>query len=230
MWTSRISFAELTARDRWKVEFFSNAELLDRNSAYPRVPLGDLVVQRKESVSPRDFPEKMFDFLGLENVEPRTGDLVGDTQKMGGEIRSRSKVFRRDDVLYGRLRPYLNKVYCARDEVSEGVCSGEFYVLVPQKERILPLFLRTLLASSWVQRVVADWQTGSALPRLSLRDLLSLRLPVPPLERQLELVAFIAAEDEKRRELMSVVQAMPDKLFQAFEECLSSGDAMKKLR
>ncbi|QLH38562.1 MAG: hypothetical protein HWD60_05810 [Defluviicoccus sp.] len=46
------------------------------------------------------------------------------------ELKSLSSVFKAGDILYGRLRPYLNKVF--RPEF-DGLCSAEFIVLVPNK-------------------------------------------------------------------------------------------------
>ena len=66
----------------------------------------------------------------------------------------------------------------------EGICSGEFYVLTPDHQRLTSRFGRELLASSYVQAVVRGMTTGSALPRLQLDDLLDIEVPLPTLDAQ----------------------------------------------
>src|SRR6185437_6336139 len=116
-------------------------------AAYPLVPLKDLVEERREFLDPQRYPDHLFHYLSLEHIMPVTGDLVdGYEPKKGQAILSRCKVFRCGDILYGRLRPSLNKVFVVDGTISEGICSGEFYVLILQTRSILSHFARSLLA------------------------------------------------------------------------------------
>lgn len=183
MWFEQVVFSDILNDGRWKVEFFiGNDSKID--SAYQIIPLGDIVEERKESIEPRNYPDDLFNYIGLENVESLTGDLVSFVPKHGRDIRSRSKIFKRDDLLYGRLRPYLNKIFFANREVSEGTCSTEFYVLKVNKNVVKPILLRALLASEFVLKFTARFQSGAALPRISKKDFFSLPIPLPPMEHQ----------------------------------------------
>ena len=51
--------------------------------------------------------------VGLENIESQTGVLLGNIQSDFSMIQSNKNVFRKGDILYGKLRPYLNKVHLA---------------------------------------------------------------------------------------------------------------------
>lgn len=201
MWVAVEPFARLEAAGRWNVEVFSGAPRAAPESAYPLVPLGELVRESREALEPRREPGRLFNYLGLEHIASQTGDLVGFAPRLGSAIRSRSKIFRADYILCGRLRPSLNKVYLAREPVAEGICSGEFFVLVPDVARIRPLLLRYTLASPYVVEFLARLQSGAALPRAALSDLLEIQVPLPPPAHQERIVARLAAAEARRRRL-----------------------------
>ena len=74
---------------------------------------------------PRELPQSHPDlpFVGMEHVEAHSMKLLGTVR--GSEMKSSAVHFYPGDVLYGRLRPYLNKVLLA---TFEGLCSAEFIV------------------------------------------------------------------------------------------------------
>ena len=96
--------------------------------------LSEIVQPRKGKASPADHPD--MSYIGLEHVEAHTTRLLGSVPAT--EMRSTANRFHPGDVLYSRLRPYLNKVWRAD---REGLCSSEFIVL-PGNERVDPDFLR----------------------------------------------------------------------------------------
>ena len=97
-------------------------------------PLSDLVAPRREKVSPADFPE--LPFIGMDHVEPHTTKIVGSVPSR--QMKSNASRFYKDDILYGRLRPYLNKVAQPK---FDGLASAEFIVF-KGNPLIEPGFLR----------------------------------------------------------------------------------------
>jgi restriction endonuclease S subunit len=226
MWFGVQRFSDLVESNRWKVEFFSGATESAPESCYPLVMLGDVVRESRETVDPQSTPGQLVNYLGLEHVESLTGDLSSFSPRYGRDVKSRCKVFREGAILYGRLRAYLNKVYVAEGDVGEGICSGEFYVLVPDQSRILPRVLRAILASSYVLDQIAKFQSGAALPRVPIGDLLGIRIPLPPMEQQHKLDRFIHAADLRRRRLRAILDAMPQHVAGAVTAHLRSGQAL----
>ena len=125
MWTSTVTLADLCRTGRWKAEFFGKFATSVFASPYRMMLLSAIVEERREFLDPQDFPDHRFHYFGLENVESTTGDIVVYLPKNGREIKSRSKVVRPRDILYGRLRPYLNKVLYVDEALGDGICSGE---------------------------------------------------------------------------------------------------------
>lgn len=83
-----------------------------------------------EKFSPQNVAAHNVNYVGLENIEPSTGRLVGFSQSSTKHIKSEKNIFHKGDVLYGKLRPYLNKVWCAE---FDGICSTDILVLKSDK-------------------------------------------------------------------------------------------------
>jgi type I restriction enzyme S subunit len=91
-------------------------------------PLGEVVQPTRPRIKPSEKPN--LPFIGMENIEAHTMRLLGTVP--AGTMKSSAVHFQPNDVLYGRLRPYLNKVY--RPDF-EGLCSAEFIVF-PKNEGV----------------------------------------------------------------------------------------------
>ena len=103
------------------------------------MPLGEVVKPTRPRVKPADHPA--LPFIGMEHIEAHTMKLLGTVP--AATMKSSAVYFKSGDVLYGRLRPYLNKVY---RPTFEGLCSAEFIVL-PETERLDGKYLQHFLNS-----------------------------------------------------------------------------------
>lgn len=229
MWIGKTSILDFQKKSCWKVDFFCNEGTSISSSTFELVTLQEIVTERKETLNPQANPDKLLNYVGLENIQSLTGDLIDFHPKYGKEIRSRSKIFQKGDVLYGRLRPYLNKVYLAEGSISEGICSGEFYVLKLNAKRVLPNFLRATLASQYVQQYVQKLQTGSALPRLQIQDLLEIEIPLPPIEIQQNYEDFLIENNSYRRKLSIELSELPQRIVDTVVHALEYGENPSKV-
>lgn len=108
-------------------------------------------------------------FVGLENISSGDGKYLAKDSTLAEGI---SISFKNNDVLFGKLRPYLAKSWLA---TFSGVCSSEFLVL--RTERLHPRFLNYyLLTKEFIDQVDSSTY-GSKMPRASW-EFISL-LPVP---------------------------------------------------
>ena len=187
MRTIEISATDLFNAGRWRVEFFTDDNSHNIGNKWPAVRIADIVEESSTAIAPNDHEDEEFYYVGLENVESVTGDAVALQKRGRAEIKSRSKVFGKDYVLYGRLRPYLRKVFWAEGDYSVGLCSTEFIVLKPIKEKVLPSVLRAILASEAIAKQLARLQIGAALPRISSNDFFRTTIPLPPRKVQEEI-------------------------------------------
>jgi|GEM_PF-1212631 len=139
----------------------------------------------RKRMNPQEQPHLRF--IGMEHIEAHTMKLLGTV--FAGEMKSTSEYFEPGDVLYGRLRPYLNKVY--RPDF-EGLCSAEFIVFrqVPHLNgKYLQFFL-----NSWDFVSFASHLNEGDRPRVNFDQLASYPFPLAPLPEQHRIVAAIETQ------------------------------------
>ncbi|AHD24228.1 hypothetical protein Y013_24715 (plasmid) [Rhodococcus pyridinivorans SB3094] len=152
------------------------------------VPLGSLFTEPKDRKIPEVSDRR---YVGLEHIDPETARIVRWAEPTTAT--STSKVFRENDVLFGRLRPYLKKVVLAD---FDGVCSGEILVLRANKS-VLPGFLYLLAANSTTIKHAVAVSAGSRMPRVASKDLSTLEVSLPTLPVQERIVEVIGAVDDQ---------------------------------
>ena len=119
--------------------------------------------------------EKKLNYVGLENIESNSGRLVMFKPTESNQIKSSKTVFSKDDILYGKLRPYLNKVLIPD---FDGVCSTDILVLQPKKG-MNKKFIWYFLKSSNVLNPISKITFGSKMPRTKIQDLEKISILVP---------------------------------------------------
>lgn len=102
------------------------------------------------------------------------------------EVKSSGSYFQAGDVLYGRLRPYLNKVYMPD---FTGLASGEFIVF-PKQDNLNNAYLKYFL-NQWEFASFATRLNAGDRPRVDFSQLSNYPLPLPPLPEQRRIVAEI---------------------------------------
>lgn len=128
-------------------------------------------------------------YLGMENVESWTGLYVESEQK---DFESQAKMFQINDVLFGKLRPYLAKVFLTN---IKGVCSGEFLVLRASK-RIAPEYLQLVLLDPEFISLVNSSTFGAKMPRADWGFIGNQLISLPSIAKQKQIVAMIKNEGE----------------------------------
>ena len=177
--------------------------------------LGELFYRQNETVLPvKDFPSDNFNYIGLENIESNSGMLINFTKKLGENIKSSKFIFRKEDILYGRLRPYLNKVWLAE---FDGICSTDIWVFRSKQDCVLPLVLANILRSKEILMKTSSFMTGSNLPRVRKDYFDSIKIALPPLEIQQKIVEKPYAVQEYKKKLLDQKQ----KLQELFESVLN---------
>ncbi|MCN7407385.1 restriction endonuclease subunit S [Escherichia coli] len=217
-----IEEEQLATSSRWNVESFLFAKKISSfHSDFEVISLSKLVCERKESVNPSDSPDKEIYYIGLENISQNDGVLVGDIRKKGFEIKSRSRVFYPGDILYGKLRPNLNKCLFVDDNI-EGVCSGEIIVLIPNLELINPIFLKELLLSKYVSQHVMSMTSGATLPRLNVSEFLNIKVPLPNLDIQNKMANYMSSKRNKIIEFEREIKCLRETIVNEFQEFIES--------
>ena len=162
-----------------------------RNSKHKLLSLKQVVRFKRDIV---DKIDGTLPYLGLENIVSNTEEYEETTDKT-----SISSAFRFDtnNVLFPKLRPYLNKVYCAE---FPGLCSTEFHVLEPKE--CDPYYLYAFLSSDIVVRQTSYLMTGNTLPRLQTEDVEKLLIPIPSIGIQREIASEVRSKKTQAKALL----------------------------
>jgi type I restriction enzyme S subunit len=186
----------------------------------------DVVSLRNEKSDEASAEE---DYLELEDLESGTGRILSRRNTL--EVGSAVTLFKKGDVLFGKLRPYLEKYWEAE---FDGKCTGEILAFQPQ--RIASRFLFYCLGSRWFIERCNALAYGAKMPRVSWPTQLSqFNLPLPPLSEQQRIAAYLdascaaidAAVDAKRRQLETLDALRNSTISRAVTQGLNPEAKMK---
>ena len=132
------------------------------------------------------IPEDSW-ILELEDIEKDSGRLLQRMTKSDRNINGVRHSFKKGDVLYSKLRTYLNKVLVADQE---GYCTTEI-VPITCVQGIIPEYLCHVLRSRYYVDYTTSLGYGVKMPRLGTADALKSMIPVPPYEEQMRILQSV---------------------------------------
>ncbi|QXT37002.1 N-6 DNA methylase [Sphingomonas sanguinis] len=163
-------------------------ETSERCSIWPFARVGEAFSKSAETVLPENLPGPVT-YVGLENIASNLGTLTGETVIADpSEIKSLKNCFQPGDILYGKLRPNLNKVWLAD---REGICSTDIFVIRAKPESADARLYAHLFRHGHFNQMVLTGIKGAQLPRVGWQTFGEIEIPLPPLEVQREIVAEI---------------------------------------
>ena len=131
----------------------------------------------------RKSKESNLSYIGMENIESWTSKFI----ETSTEVEGLANYFEAGDILFGKLRPYLAKVYLAKHE---GICSTEFLVY-----RILDdfkkIYLKNVMLSKSFIDIINSSTYGSKMPRANSGFIGDQIIPFPPLPEQTAIANFL---------------------------------------
>ena len=188
--------------------------------------LKDVVSLRNEKTDEASADE---DYLELEDLESVSDRILNRRNTL--EVGSAVTLFQKGDVLFGKLRPYLEKYWEAE---FDGKCTGEILAFKPQ--RIEGRFLFYCLGSRWFVERCNALAYGAKMPRVSWSTQLSqFNFPIPPLPEQQRIAAYLdascaaidAAVAAKRRQLETLDALRSSIISRAVTHGLNAKAALK---
>lgn len=139
-----------------------------------------------QATSIEDIDEDSW-ILELEDIEKDSGKVLKRCTKAEREIKGVRHSFHKGNVLYSKLRTYLNKVLVADED---GFCTTEI-MPIECGAYILPTYLCHVLRSKYFLDYTTQCGYGVKMPRLSTADVCKAMIPVAPIEEQKRIAVMI---------------------------------------
>jgi|APSaa5957512535_1039671.scaffolds.fasta_scaffold12769_2 restriction endonuclease S subunit len=162
---------------------------------WEKVKLNQLCSFDKKSVKPENVLDGT-NYLGLECIEKTTGNILDIMTVMNGELKSNKFWFDESHILYGKLRPYLNKVALP---CFDGICSTDIIPIQPILSETNRAFISYILKNKCFVSFAHERSSGANLPRISPKEVQSFLTIKPPLTLQ-----------NRFAEIVNIVKSIPD--------------------
>jgi type I restriction enzyme S subunit len=195
-------------------------------SEWRKIKLSEIAILRRDGTVPNEF--QSFPYIGLEHIEPK-GLRLNSIGK-SSDVTSQKSKFYPSDILYGKLRPYFQKVYYPS---FEGICSTDIFV-IKAKNGIDSKFLFYLIASDEFTNLANNGSTGTRMPRADWKHLSSTIWNIPPLPTQKAIAEILSSLDDKielnnqiNQNLEALAQALFKQWFVDFEFPNENGEPYK---
>lgn len=153
--------------------------------------LGAFAKLRKENIQTRDFSGQKY--IGLEHIGQGTFSLDGIGSS--SDVSSNKSKFKAGDILYGKIRPYFQKVF--RPDF-EGICSTDIFVMTAKDNGIVEQsFLYQIAKTKFFTDKAVETSTGTKMPRADWNSLSKVEFLIPPLPEQRAIASILSALDDK---------------------------------
>jgi len=179
--------------------------------------LGDVCTQDRNIVESNSREAESLTYYSLEHIESVTGEILkSDSGHVDDEGISTTFRFDKRHVLYGKLRPYLNKVALPD---SAGRCTTEIIPLKPSAN-IDRVYLAWILRRHETVEFAMQGKTGSRMPRADMKSLFTLEIPLPLKSKQHEIIkelsvniAIVKKATKQIEEELETINALPAALL-----------------
>lgn len=143
-------------------------------------------------------------YIGMENIESGTGEFI----ETNSETEGLANYFEANQLLFGKLRPYLAKVYKTR---TIGLCSTEFLVYKCPDNLCIDFYHCFLISPEFIKVINASTY-GSKMPRANSDFIGNQMILVPPLKEQIEINQYVNKNKNNIKQLIIIYQQQIEKL------------------
>lgn len=178
-----------------------------------KINLGEVCTARSSLVDPTADEYRDLPHIAPDSIERDSGRLLDFRSASEDGVTSGKYRFDTGDVLYSKIRPYLNKVAVAD---FPGLCSADMYALVVDPKRATPQFVTRVLRSRDFLDYSDSLSNRANIPKLNRKQLMQYEFELPPLEEQQRIAGILDQSDAiraKRRQVVAYLDWLPQSIF-----------------
>ena len=160
--------------------------------------LGEISIINPENMKSAQYDE--INYIDISSV--KRGQIL-ELQKITIDFPSRAKrIVKKGDILYSSVRPNLKGYVYISDDIENCIASTGFAnIRVKESNKILSKYLYYILTGDYITDDLIGKAKGAQYPVVSFDDFETLKIPVPSLERQQEIVTYCESNDALIRQL-----------------------------
>jgi type I restriction enzyme M protein len=158
------------------------------STTYKLLPVGRFMKEDVKTIDPRNTPDEIFELWSIPAFDAGSPELL-----RGDEIGSQKKVVVPGDVLLSRIIPHIRRGWVVQESSVGRRQVGSTEWIVFSSDEVVPEFLRHLLVSDFFHTSFMQTITGvgGSLSRANPKAVGEIKIPLPPLDVQKEIVAEI---------------------------------------
>lgn len=163
-----------------------------------RVKLGDVAQEYRATLKSKkhDLP-----IVGLEHLIPREITLTDWSTNSDNTF---TKLFHKEQMLFGRRRAYLKKAALAP---FDGICSGDITVIEAKSEKLLPKLLPFIIQNDTFFDFAVSKSAGSLSPRVKWEHLQEFEFELPQITEQHKLAKMLWAANTAKEAYKNLISA-----------------------
>ena len=170
---------------------------------WPTGTLKEVAPPKQYSLSPKEEGNWL---LNLDAVQSNTGAILFKNKVLADQIQGGSIIiFSEHNVLYSKLRPYLNKVVLP-DEPGFG--TSELVPLLPNASILTREYLAWMLRSESFVTMISNAVAGTKMPRVTMDTFWKFNIPLPPVKLQNQFADFVRQVDKSKSEILEGIKRL----------------------
>ena len=159
--------------------------------------LEELIKIERNNILPENIEEGMK-YIDLESIEKETGKIKNFYKVSNGFIKSNKFIFSKNHILYGKLRPYLNKV--ALPDFN-GICSTDILPILTIKNKSVKYFISFLLRQPIFVNYANERSSGANLPRVNVETIYEFNIIAPPINLQNQFAQIVGQVEQTKSKM-----------------------------
>lgn len=164
-------------------------------------PIKSIAPSGESFLEPQELDGKFW-LLNLEQVESNSGRILEIEYFPIENIGSSTVNFDEGNVLYSKLRPYLNKVVIP---YGRGYCTSELIPLRPNQDYVSREYIAYALRLPEFVKFISAKTGGAKMPRVKMQHFWNFQMPVPPLELQEKFAERIEQIEEQKKDVENTI-------------------------
>ena len=160
--------------------------------------------------------DTFFNYIEIGGINSETDDITTEKIEVTKAPSRATQVVHTGDLLFGMTRPYLKKFTIVDKEHDNCICSSGFQVIEPSEDYNLNYILEVFKSNICISQF-KEAMTGALYPALNAEQLKSIRIPLPPLSVQEEIVNHINEIKAQIKELRRQALELREQAKKDFE-------------